>query len=129
MSVSVTGFRRDPCESCAAGPLTAARVDIEHLVLGNENVVGDRRQQDRAHRGVQYASFAVVRGGQLAELTKLRLAHQLGDRPTYSHATEVLGIALSRIEDMSIAAKAGAVSERPGSDTGGILTPAWGWRP
>jgi len=34
----------------------------------------------------------------LAELTRLPLAHQPGDRLTYSHATDVLGIALSRIE-------------------------------
>lgn len=34
----------------------------------------------------------------LAELVKLPLAHQPGDRLTYSHATDVLGIALSRIE-------------------------------
>jgi CubicO group peptidase (beta-lactamase class C family) len=34
----------------------------------------------------------------LAELAKLPLAHQPGDRLTYSHATDVLGIALSRIE-------------------------------
>ncbi len=34
----------------------------------------------------------------LAELAKIPLAHQPGDRLTYSHATDVLGIALSRIE-------------------------------
>jgi CubicO group peptidase (beta-lactamase class C family) len=34
----------------------------------------------------------------LAELAKLPLAHQPGERLTYSHATDVLGIALSRIE-------------------------------
>jgi CubicO group peptidase (beta-lactamase class C family) len=34
----------------------------------------------------------------LAGLAKLPLAHQPGDRLTYSHATDVLGIALSRIE-------------------------------
>ncbi|MDY6995013.1 MAG: serine hydrolase domain-containing protein [Actinomycetota bacterium] len=34
----------------------------------------------------------------LAELAALPLAHQPGDRLTYSHATDVLGIALSRIE-------------------------------
>jgi CubicO group peptidase (beta-lactamase class C family) len=34
----------------------------------------------------------------LAELAALPLAHQPGDRMTYSHATDVLGIALSRIE-------------------------------
>lgn len=35
----------------------------------------------------------------LAELSALPLAHQPGERLTYSHATDVLGIALSRIED------------------------------
>lgn len=34
----------------------------------------------------------------LAELAALPLAHQPGDRLTYSHATDVLGIAISRIE-------------------------------
>jgi CubicO group peptidase (beta-lactamase class C family) len=34
----------------------------------------------------------------LAELTALPLVHQPGERLTYSHATEVLGIMLSRIE-------------------------------
>jgi CubicO group peptidase (beta-lactamase class C family) len=34
----------------------------------------------------------------LAELGELPLAHQPGDRMTYSHATDVLGIILSRIE-------------------------------
>ncbi len=34
----------------------------------------------------------------LTELAALPLAHQPGDRITYSHATDVLGIALSRIE-------------------------------
>jgi CubicO group peptidase (beta-lactamase class C family) len=39
----------------------------------------------------------------LAELATLPLAHQPGDRLTYSHATDVLGIALSRIEGKSLA--------------------------
>ncbi len=39
----------------------------------------------------------------LAELAKLPLAHQPGDRLTYSHATDVLGIALSRIEAKPLA--------------------------
>ena len=39
----------------------------------------------------------------LAELAQLPLAHQPGDRLTYSHATDVLGIALSRIEGKSLA--------------------------
>ncbi len=39
----------------------------------------------------------------LAELAKLPLAHQPGDRLTYSHATDVLGIALSRMEDKPLA--------------------------
>jgi CubicO group peptidase (beta-lactamase class C family) len=39
----------------------------------------------------------------LAELAGLPLAHQPGDRLTYSHATDVLGIALSRIEGKSLA--------------------------
>ena len=34
----------------------------------------------------------------LAEVARLPLAHQPGERLTYSHGTEVLGIALSRIE-------------------------------
>ena len=39
----------------------------------------------------------------LAELATLPLVHQPGDRLTYSHATDVLGIALSRIEGKSLA--------------------------
>ena len=35
----------------------------------------------------------------LADLATLPLVHQPGERLTYSHATDVLGIALSRIED------------------------------
>lgn len=38
----------------------------------------------------------------LAELATLPLAHQPGERLTYSHATDVLGIALSRIEGKSL---------------------------
>lgn len=39
----------------------------------------------------------------LTELAQLPLAHQPGDRLTYSHATDVLGIALSRIEGKPLA--------------------------
>ena len=39
----------------------------------------------------------------LSELATLPLVHQPGDRLTYSHATDVLGIALSRIEGKSLA--------------------------
>lgn len=38
----------------------------------------------------------------LSELAKLPLAHQPGDRLTYSHGTDVLGIAISRIEGKSL---------------------------
>jgi CubicO group peptidase (beta-lactamase class C family) len=38
----------------------------------------------------------------LAELAQLPLAHQPGDRLTYSHGTDVLGIAFSRIEGKSL---------------------------
>ncbi|MCU1701699.1 MAG: hypothetical protein JWR34_7762 [Mycobacterium sp.] len=39
----------------------------------------------------------------LAELARLPLAHQPGDHLTYSHATDVLGIAVSRIEGKPLA--------------------------
>ncbi|KWX24963.1 hypothetical protein AFM11_05875 [Mycolicibacterium wolinskyi] len=39
----------------------------------------------------------------LGEVAKLPLAHQPGDRLTYSHSTDVLGIALSRIEGKPLA--------------------------
>ncbi|BBY29649.1 serine hydrolase domain-containing protein [Mycolicibacterium sediminis] len=39
----------------------------------------------------------------LAEVAALPLAHQPGDRMTYSHATDVLGIAVSRIEGRPLA--------------------------
>jgi len=45
----------------------------------------------------------------LAELAKLPLVHQPGARLTYSHATDVLGIVLSRIEGKSLSA---VLSER-----------------
>jgi len=56
----------------------------------------------------------------LAELAELPLAHQPGDRLTYSHATDVLGIALSRIEGKSLAdVLTGRIFEPLGmSDTG-----------
>jgi CubicO group peptidase (beta-lactamase class C family) len=38
----------------------------------------------------------------LAEIAQLPLVHQPGERLTYSHATDVLGIALSRIEGKSL---------------------------
>ena len=41
--------------------------------------------------------------GWLADLAKLPLAHQPGARLTYSVSTDVLGIALSRIEDKPLA--------------------------
>jgi CubicO group peptidase (beta-lactamase class C family) len=40
----------------------------------------------------------------LAEIARLPLVHQPGDRLTYSHATDVLGIVLSRIEGKSLQA-------------------------
>jgi CubicO group peptidase (beta-lactamase class C family) len=50
--------------------------------------------------GPAYAkmSFRQDQDRWLAELAKLPLAHQPGDRLTYSHATDVLGITLSRVE-------------------------------
>ena len=39
----------------------------------------------------------------LAELAGLPLAHQPGERLTYSHATDLLGIAMSRIEGKPLA--------------------------
>ena len=48
-------------------------------------------------------SFRQDQNRWLAELATLPLVHQPGDRLTYSHATDVLGIALSRIEGKSLA--------------------------
>jgi CubicO group peptidase (beta-lactamase class C family) len=61
----------------------------------------------------------------LAELAALPLAHQPGERLTYSHATDVLGIALSRIEGKPLAE---VLEERilgplGMSDTGFAVTP------
>jgi CubicO group peptidase (beta-lactamase class C family) len=47
-------------------------------------------------------SFRQEQDRWLAELAKLPLAHQPGDRLTYSHGTDVLGIAISRIESKSL---------------------------
>jgi CubicO group peptidase (beta-lactamase class C family) len=62
----------------------------------------------------------------LAELAELPLAHQPGDRLTYSHATDVLGIALSRIEGKPLAeVLAHRIFEPLGMvDTGFAVTPA-----
>jgi CubicO group peptidase (beta-lactamase class C family) len=49
----------------------------------------------RAYHGV---SLRQDQDHWMAEVGELPLVHQPGDRLTYSHATEVLGIALSRIE-------------------------------
>ena len=61
----------------------------------------------------------------LAEISRLPLMHQPGDRLTYSQATEVLGIALSRIEDKPLQT---VLSERileplGMSDTGFFVAP------
>lgn len=62
----------------------------------------------------------------LAELAELPLAHQPGDRLTYSHATDVLGIALSRIDGKPLAeVLAHRIFEPLGMvDTGFAVTPA-----
>nr|MDP9167238.1 beta-lactamase family protein [Actinomycetota bacterium] len=61
----------------------------------------------------------------LADLATLPLAHQPGDRLTYSHSTDVLGIALSRIEGKPLAeVLATRVLDPLGmSDTGFAVTP------
>lgn len=62
----------------------------------------------------------------LAEMAELPLAHQPGDRLTYSHATDVLGIALSRIEGKPLAqVLAERIFQPLGmSDTGFSVSPA-----
>ncbi|MCV7283220.1 beta-lactamase family protein [Mycolicibacterium flavescens] len=62
----------------------------------------------------------------LAELAQLPLAHQPGDRLTYSHATDVLGIVLSRIEGKPLSqVLAERIFEPLGMvDTGFSVTPA-----
>jgi CubicO group peptidase (beta-lactamase class C family) len=62
----------------------------------------------------------------LAEMAALPLAHQPGDRLTYSHGTDVLGIALSRIEGKPLHT---VLSERildplGMADTGFFISPA-----
>jgi CubicO group peptidase (beta-lactamase class C family) len=61
----------------------------------------------------------------LTELAKLPLAHHPGDRLTYSHATDVLGIALSRLEGKPFAeVLAERIFEPVGmSDTGFSVSP------
>jgi len=61
----------------------------------------------------------------LVELAALPLAHQPGERMTYSHATDVLGIALSRIEGKPLAeVLASRIFEPLGmTDTGFAVTP------
>ncbi|MGE2737902.1 serine hydrolase domain-containing protein [Mycolicibacterium vaccae] len=64
--------------------------------------------------------------GWLAELSALPLVHQPGERLTYSHATDVLGIALSRIEGKPLSqVLAERVFEPLGmTDTGFHVNPA-----
>jgi CubicO group peptidase (beta-lactamase class C family) len=61
----------------------------------------------------------------LAEVATLPLAHQPGERLTYSHSTDVLGIALSRIEEKPLSeVLANRVLEPLGmTDTGFAVTP------
>lgn len=61
----------------------------------------------------------------LAELAALPLAHQPGERLTYSHSTDVLGIALSRIEGKPLSdVLAARIFEPLGmTDTGFAVTP------
>ena len=62
----------------------------------------------------------------LAELSALPLVHQPGERLTYSHATEVLGIVLSRIEGKPLSEVLGDRVLRPlgMSDTGFSVGPS-----
>jgi CubicO group peptidase (beta-lactamase class C family) len=62
----------------------------------------------------------------LAELAQLPLAHQPGEHLTYSHATDVLGIALSRIEGkpLSTVLKERILEPLGMLDTGFCVTPA-----
>ncbi|BBY66537.1 hypothetical protein MHEL_47800 [Mycolicibacterium helvum] len=53
-------------------------------------------------RAYAQVSFRQDQDHWLAEIAKLPLVHQPGDRLTYSHATDVLGIVLSRIEGKSL---------------------------
>lgn len=61
----------------------------------------------------------------LAEVAELPLVHQPGDRLTYSHATDVLGIVLSRIEGKSLqTVLADRIFEPLGmTDTGFYISP------
>ncbi|BBY61352.1 serine hydrolase domain-containing protein [Mycolicibacterium sarraceniae] len=53
-------------------------------------------------RAYAQVSFRQDQDHWLAEVAKLPLVHQPGERLTYSHATDVLGIAVSRIEGKSL---------------------------
>ncbi len=53
-------------------------------------------------RAYAQVSFRQDQDHWLAEVAQLPLVHQPGDRLTYSHATDVLGIVVSRIEDKSL---------------------------
>ncbi|SBS78277.1 conserved hypothetical protein [uncultured Mycobacterium sp.] len=53
-------------------------------------------------RAYAQVSFRQDQDHWLADLAKLPLVHQPGDRLTYSHATDVLGIVVSRIEGKSL---------------------------
>ncbi|WP_167102662.1 serine hydrolase [Mycobacterium sp. DL592] len=77
-------------------------------------------------RAYAQVSFRQDQDHWLAEVAQLPLVHQPGERLTYSHATDVLGIVVSRIEGKSLhAVLTERIFEPLGmADTGFFISPA-----
>ncbi|MGX9791332.1 serine hydrolase domain-containing protein [Mycobacterium sp. MMS18-G62] len=91
-----------------AGPMDKAvparrRITIEDLMTHRSGLAYAFSVLGPLSAAYGRMSFRQDQDRWLAELADLPLAHQPGDRLTYSHATDVLGIALSRIEGKSLA--------------------------
>ncbi len=113
-----------------AGPLdrtVAARRDItvEDLMTHRSGLAYSFSVIGPISRAYEQVSLRQDADDWLAEIAELPLLHQPGEQLTYSQSTDVLGIALSRIEDRSLQT---VLSERVlgplgMTDTGFFVTP------
>jgi len=90
-----------------AGPLdqtVAARrpITVEDLMTHRSGLAYSFSVLGPISRAYAQVSLRQDADDWLSEISRLPLMHQPGERLTYSHSTEVLGIALSRIEDKSL---------------------------
>ena len=113
-----------------AGPLDATMparrpITIDDLMTHRSGLAYSFSVTGPLSRAYAQVSLRQEQDQWLADVAALPLVHQPGERLTYSHATEVLGIILSRIEGKSLQT---VLSERifeplGMSDTGFFVTP------